>query len=120
MPAPSNPKKQSLMPASRLRKDLRAAGHHLSPVVQVGKEGLTRAVAAALDVQLLAHELIKVKVGTESPEDRFEVAQRIREEGNAQVAQVLGRTILAYRKHGKKPKFEPLGAAPIDLEGEDE
>lgn len=107
MPAPSNPRKQSLMPASRLRKALRAAGHHLSPVVQVGKEGLTRAVTAALDEQLLAHELVKVKVGTESPEDRFEVAAGLAGLPGAQVAQVLGRTVLLYRKHPEKPRFEP-------------
>ena len=76
MTVPTSPKKQSLMPASRLRKALRAAGHHLSPVVQVGKEGVTAAVLAQLDEALLAHELVKVKVGTESPEDRFEAAAR--------------------------------------------
>ena len=120
MPAPTNPKKRSLMGASKLRKALRAAGHHLQPIVQVGKEGVTERVIAQLSEALDHHELVKVKVGTESPEDRFEVAERIREEGRAQVAQVLGRTILAYRKHPKKPKFEALGAKPIDLDGEDE
>jgi len=105
--APVNPKKQSLMPASKLRKALRAAGHHLSPVVQVGKEGLTPAVTAALDEQLLAHELIKVKVGTESPEGRFEVAAGLAGLPGAQVAQVLGRTVLLYRKHPAKPRYEP-------------
>lgn len=119
MPAPTNPKKRSLMGASRLRKALRAAGHHLQPIVQVGKEGLTERVLTQLSEALDHHELVKVKVGTESPEDRFEVADRIREEGNAQVAQVLGRTSLAYRRHPKKPKFEAPGAKPIDLDGDD-
>ncbi len=104
MPAPTNPKKQSLMPASPLRKALRAAGHHLSPVVQVGKEGLTPAVVAALDEQLLAHELIKVKVGSESPEDRFEVAAALAALPGAHLAQVLGRTMLLYRRHPAKPR----------------
>jgi RNA-binding protein len=113
VPAPSNPKKQSLMPASRLRKDLRAAGHHLSPVVQVGKEGLTPAVTAALDEQLLAHELIKVKVGTESPEDRFEVAASLAGLPGTFVAQVLGRTVLLYRKHPEKPRYEAADPALV-------
>ena len=120
MPAPTNPKKRALMGASKLRKTLRAAGHHLNPIVQVGKEGVTPRLLAQLSEALDHHELVKVKVGTESPEDRFEVAGRLREEGNAQVAQVLGRTILAYRRHPKKPKFEAPGAKPIDLDGEDE
>jgi RNA-binding protein len=100
------------MPASKLRKALRAAGHHLSPVVQVGKEGLTKAVVAALDEQLLAHELVKVKIGSESPEDRFEVAAGLAALPGAHVAQLLGRTVLLYRKHPKKPRFEPADAPP--------
>jgi RNA-binding protein len=102
----SSPKKQSLMPASRLRKALRAAGHHLSPVVQVGKEGVTPAVLRQLDEALLAHELVKVKVGGESPEDRFEAAARVAAGPGVLLAQVLGRTLLVYRKHPRKPRFE--------------
>jgi RNA-binding protein len=112
VPAPTNPKKQSLMPSGPLRKALRAAGHHLSPVVQVGKEGVTDAVLAQLDGALAAHELVKVKVGTETPEDRFEVAGTLAALPGAFVAQVLGRTMLVYRKHPKKPRFE---AGPPEL-----
>jgi RNA-binding protein len=112
MAAPTSPKKRALMPSTKLRKALRAAGHHLSPVVQVGKEGVSEAVLAQLDAQLAAHELVKVKIGTESPEDRFEAAERLGEAAGAQVAQILGRTVLVYRKHPEKPKFEPRDAPP--------
>lgn len=106
MPAPTSPKKRALMASTKLRKTLRAAGHHLEPVVQVGKEGVSEAVLRQLDAQLLAHELVKVKVGGESPEDRFEAAARLGEGAGAQIAQILGRTVLVYRKHPEKPKFE--------------
>jgi RNA-binding protein len=106
VPAPTSPRKRALMPSSRLRKALRVAGHHLQPLVQIGKEGVSEAVLRQLDEQLLAHELVKVRVGTESPEDRFEVAERLREAAGAHVAQILGRTLLVYRKHPEKPKFE--------------
>ena len=112
MTTPTNPKKQSLMPAGKLRKALRAAGHHLSPVVQVGKEGVTAAVLNQLDEALETHELVKVKVGSESPEDRFEAAARLASAPGARLAQVLGRTVLVYRKHPKKPKFEPNPRLP--------
>ncbi|MGA8890057.1 MAG: ribosome assembly RNA-binding protein YhbY [Anaeromyxobacteraceae bacterium] len=110
--APSqNPKKRSLMPSSPLRRRLRSAGHHLSPVVQVGKEGVTEAVLRQVDQALTDHELVKVKVGTETPEDRFGSAEALLagSEG-AQLAQILGRTMLLYRRHPKKPRFEPLPA----------
>jgi RNA-binding protein len=120
MPEPTSPKKRSLMGASKLRKTLRAAGHRLDPIVQVGKEGVTDAVLAQLSEALDHHELVKVKVGTESPEDRFEVAERLQADGNAQIAQVIGRVILAYRQHARTPRFEPLANPPIDLPGDDE
>jgi len=117
MAAPTSPKKRALMPSTKLRKALRSAGHHLSPVVQVGKDGVTEAVLRQLDAQLGAHELVKVKVGTESPEDRFEAAGRLGEAAGAQVAQILGRTVLVYRKHPEKPRFEPkdVSSAPRPL-----
>lgn len=109
MPTPTNPKKRALMPSTKLRRTLRAAGHHLNAIVQVGKEGVTDPVVRQLDEALLAHELVKVKVGTESPEDRFEAADRLGAETGAQIAQVLGRTVLVYRRHPEHPRYEPLG-----------
>jgi RNA-binding protein len=103
----SSSRKRALMPAGKLRRALRAAGHHLSPVVQVGKEGVSAAVLAQLDAQLAAHELVKVRVGTESPEDRFEAAERLGSAAGAQIAQILGRTVLVYRRNPDKPRFEP-------------
>src|SRR5512132_3331158 len=117
MPASTSPKKRALMPSTKLRKALRAAGHHLSPVVQVGKDGVTDAVLRQLDEQLGAHELVKVKIGTESPEDRFEAAERLGDAAGAQVAQILGRTVLVYRKHPEKPKFEPKDVATAGAGG---
>ena len=114
MPEAVNPKKRSLMPAGKLRKALRAAGHHLSPVVQVGQAGVTEAVVRQVEDALLTHELVKVKVGTESPEDRFETAERLRDACSAQVAQILGRTVLLYKKHPDRPRFEEKGTRKPD------
>src|SRR5512143_3365150 len=68
MPAPTSPRKKSLMPSTELRRRLRAAGHALSPVVQVGKLGTTNAVLDQVTCALRDHELIKVKLGSECPE----------------------------------------------------
>ena len=116
MPAPTNPKKRSLMPSTPLRRTLRAAGHHLSPVVQIGKEGITAPVLRQLDDALETHELVKVKLGAESPEGRFEAAERIAAEPGVHLAQVLGRTLLAYRRHPERPRFEPLSPAEAAAE----
>jgi RNA-binding protein len=85
------------------RRHLRALGHHLSPVVQVGREGVTDALVKQTDEQLEAHELIKVKIGEG---DRHEAAEALAARCKAELAQVLGRTALLYRRRKVKPEIE--------------
>jgi RNA-binding protein len=94
------------MPSGALRRALRSAGHALSPVVQIGKQGVTAPVVAQVTRALFDHELIKIKLGTECPDTRFEVAECLGSEPGVQVAQILGRTVLLYKRHPKEPKFE--------------
>ena len=44
------------------KKILRKKGCSLKPVVMVGKNGLTDAVLAEIDVSLTSHELIKIRI----------------------------------------------------------
>jgi RNA-binding protein len=110
MPAPTSPKKKSLMPSTPLRKRLRGHGHNLQPVVQIGKNGTTASVLEQITNALFDHELIKVKLGTECPESRFGVAERLAALPGANVVQILGKAILLYKRHPKEPKFEGRGA----------
>ncbi len=87
----------------KARRHLRALGHHLQPVVQVGKHGVTESVVASVAAALLQHELVKVKRGSECPVVRSEVARAIASALSAAVAQELGNTILFYKRHPKKP-----------------
>ena len=87
------------------RRHLRALGHHLDPVVQIGHEGVNEAVVRETDAQLQVHELIKVKVGETSPQARHEAAELLGSRTQAQVAQVLGRTALLYRPRKDEPRI---------------
>jgi RNA-binding protein len=94
------------MPSNPLRRRLRGFGHNLDPVVQIGHQGTTPQVVAQTARALLDHELIKIKLGSECPETRFEVAERLGQEPDVKVVQILGRTILLYKRHPKKPQYE--------------
>lgn len=87
------------------RRHLRALGHHLSPIVQVGHSGITEGVIRALNQALEDHELVKVKLG-ESVEDRAAAGEELARATGSECAQVLGRTLLLYRKRKKKPKIK--------------
>ncbi|WP_437900958.1 ribosome assembly RNA-binding protein YhbY [Sorangium sp. So ce124] len=93
------------------RRHLRALGHHLDPVVQLGKAGLTDGVVTAVDAALERHELVKIRLGTECPDELDDVADSLSQKLRAAVAQTLGRTILLYRRHPKEPKIKlPAGS----------
>lgn len=89
------------------RRKLRAMGHHLEPVVMVGQQGVTGAVIAAAEQALHDHELIKVKIN-EGPEDRHEAAERLASATEAELAQLLGRTALLFKRRAEDSEFEDL------------
>ncbi len=88
------------------RRKLRALGHHLAVVVQVGQEGVTPGVVAALEQALWDHELVKVKLASDDRDSRRAQAATLAAETGAQVAQVLGRTVLLYKPNPDKPRIE--------------
>ncbi len=101
------------MPAGELRRALRGHGHAMSPLVQVGKAGLTPAVIQQVNQALADHELIKVKVGGECPVDRHEVAERLDQEPGVDLVQMVGRVILLYKRHPRTPRYEGKRALAV-------
>ena len=87
------------------RRFLRAKAHHLAAVLHVGHEGVTDAVVKQCKVQLQAHELIKVKVAEMAPAGRHGTAGELAEKTGSDLAQVLGRTFLLWKKRAKDSKI---------------
>jgi RNA-binding protein len=85
------------------RRHLRALGQRLTATLHVGHEGVSDSVVQQADVQLAVHELIKVRVGDNAPEDRHATAEALAERTRAHLAQVIGRTALLYRRHAQEP-----------------
>lgn len=83
---------------SRQRSHLRGLAHHLDPVVQVGKEGVSEGVIAAVEEALGAHELIKVRLPGDR-EERPETAREIAGATDAAIAGMIGRIAILYRPH---------------------
>ncbi len=88
---------------------LRGQGHHLRPAVFIGKEGLSAAVVKSLDQALASNELVKVKLLETTGMDRKKLAGEMAAKVCAQVAQVLGKTVLLYRPK-PVPEQDPPGA----------
>lgn len=88
---------------------LRGLGHHLKPVVFVGKEEVNEAVIQATEEALTAHELIKVKLQDGCLSDRKEVAAELAAATGAAIAQILGKNILLYRPSDEAKIVLPKG-----------
>jgi len=86
------------------RRFLRAEAHSLEPTVMVGKEGLSETVLDATREALLAHELIKVRVLDSAPMDRKELAETMPPLVQAELAGLIGRILVLYKRHPSKPK----------------
>ena len=93
---------------------LRALGHALSPVVHIGKAGLTPGVTRELQGALKAHELIKVQLLGECPLERADAAEQIANATIATVIQALGKTLLFYKPNLEKPKLSLKGPGSSD------
>jgi RNA-binding protein len=94
------------MLTSKQRRHLRAIGHGLKAIVQVGKGGLDDGLIAAVNQALLDHELIKVKVGDSADLDRHEAASLLADKTRSEVAQVLGNIVMLYRAHPDDPTIK--------------
>jgi putative YhbY family RNA-binding protein len=79
------------------RRELRAKAHHLHPVVSVGHHGLTPAVIREIDVNLRAHELIKVRLFSEVRDERRAMLERICAAVDAAPVQQIGKLIVLWR-----------------------
>jgi RNA-binding protein len=91
---------------------LRSLAHPLKPVVRIGHQGLTAGVLSALDVALERHELIKVKVAGDSEVDADELGPEIEKRTGCRLAQIIGHTLVLYRRRQQDPKIALPRAKP--------
>jgi RNA-binding protein len=98
----------------RERAALRAAAHPLKPVVLIGDKGLSEAVLKEIDLNLSAHELIKVRAGTADRETRDALLATICDTLGCAAVHHLGKTLILYRygSKGTYLKTESTTASP--------
>ena len=107
---------------SARRSELRALAHALNPVVSIAENGLTESVLKEIELNLNAHELIKIRVYGDSRENRLAYYEQICTQLGAAQIQHIGKLLVVYRpmpaeiaaanaKKASKPR-RPIPAAP--------
>ena len=95
-----------LMLTPKQRQFLKGLAHPLSPVVRIGKSGLTPAVIDETKKSLLAHELIKVRIEIDDASARRNAIEELARAADAEVAGTIGKLAMLYRRRDEKPRIK--------------
>jgi RNA-binding protein len=85
------------MLTGKQKRHLRALGHKLKALIQIGKKEIEEALISETNAALDHHELIKVKLLESCTLDKHEASNMLADACGADVAQILGKTFLLYR-----------------------
>lgn len=88
---------------TRERAHLKARAHALEPVVQVGSSGVTDRLVTEVDRALAAHELVKVKVGSDDREERVAIGDDICARTGATAVHRVGKVLILWRPREDEP-----------------
>ncbi len=94
------------MITGKQRAYLRGLSNDLSPLFQVGKNGVEENFLIQVSQALEARELIKIKVLENSGLDTRETSDMICKAVKCQGVQAIGNKITLYKKSKNKPKIE--------------
>lgn len=92
----------------RQKKYLRGLGHHLDHIVIVGREGLTDNLISSCNDAILAHELVKIKLGQNCPLEKKEAAEELAKKTGSLLIQLIGKTVLLYRPNQNRARDEQI------------
>ena len=83
---------------NQAKRQMRAIGHKLKPVVTVAGKGLSDTVIGEIDRALSDHELIKIKLAVGGKEERTQVSEELCKRTKAEIVHSIGNMILVLRR----------------------
>ena len=105
-PFPSQPSTTVARLTSKQRAFLRGEAHHLKPVVQIGKDGVTEATLQAVGEAFHTRELLKVRVLDNALLDARTVGHTIAEAmDDVELIQTIGHIAVLYRPDPDTPRL---------------
>ncbi|WP_044479419.1 MULTISPECIES: ribosome assembly RNA-binding protein YhbY [Paenibacillus] len=86
------------MLSGKQKRYLRSLAHHLQPIFQVGKGGTNEQIIRHISEALERRELIKVSILNNNLDDPKGIAEELAEGAEAELVQLIGRTIVLYKE----------------------
>lgn len=90
---------------SKQRAYLRGLANSLTPIFQIGKNGISENLIKQVDDALEARELIKLNVLETAPEDIKNIGEELSNKTNSVFVQSVGNKITLFRQKKKDSKI---------------
>ncbi|WP_088008059.1 ribosome assembly RNA-binding protein YhbY [Indiicoccus explosivorum] len=94
------------MLTGKQKRFLRSEAHHLDPIFQVGKGGVSETMLKQLEDALEKRELIKISILQNNEEDKHEVAEELARGTGAELVQLIGHTVILYKQSVNNRQIE--------------
>ncbi len=94
------------MLTGKQKRYLRSQAHHLNPIFQIGKGGLNDQLVRHINEAIELRELLKVSVLNNCDEEPKELGPELAEAAEAELVQVIGRTIILYKESREHKQIE--------------
>ena len=88
---------------SKQKNNLKAQAHHLTPQIQIGKNGLTPQQITQIKKALYDHELIKIKFNAHKNQKET-LSTEITEKTESDQIDLIGNTVIIYKRHPEPEK----------------
>ena len=79
--------------------------HDLKPFVMIGQHGLSDSVVNELELTLLKHELLKIKLRVSDRKEKQQIIDKIILLSKAVLVQVIGGVLVIYRPFEDNPNI---------------
>ncbi|HSI66047.1 MAG TPA: ribosome assembly RNA-binding protein YhbY [Planococcus sp. (in: firmicutes)] len=94
------------MLTGKQKRFLRSEAHHLDPIFQVGKGGVSETMLRQIEEALEKRELLKVSILQNNEDDKNEVAEQLAKGTGAELVQLIGLTVVLYKQSVNNKKIQ--------------
>lgn len=93
--------KHQMKPTNKQLQELKAAAHHLDPLIQIGRNGLTPEQIQRINSALTHHELVKIRYN-DYKNQKETISREITEKTDSHRVDLIGHTLIIYRQNPNK------------------
>ncbi|MFC4711928.1 ribosome assembly RNA-binding protein YhbY [Planococcus dechangensis] len=94
------------MLTNKQKRFLKSEAHHLAPIFQVGKGGVSDAMLVQIGEALEKRELVKISILQNNEDGKHDVAENLAKGTKAELVQLIGHTVVLYKTSVNNKRIE--------------